>query len=135
MEAQDEFVLVSAPNKTGEQFIKALRIKGIPYAAITNNETEKSRLTHLGVKHILMVDTVDRETWLIPELPVGKVYLFESSLPLICRYIQICRSWTGKPIYIITGSNNARLIYKGLGASYVIYTRSDDVSFLLDNES
>jgi len=46
--------------------------------------------------------------------------------------IEICRSWTGKPIYVITGSGNPRLIYKGLGVNYVIHSNSDDVSFLLD---
>ncbi|MFC4770100.1 hypothetical protein [Effusibacillus consociatus] len=134
MEAHDEFILVSAPNKTGGQFIKTLQIKKMLFAAITNNDTERSRLVHLGVKNILSVDTTDRETWLIPELPVGKVFLFELSLPLICRYIQICRSWTDKSIYVITGSSNARMVYKGLGANYVIHTQSDDVSFLLDKE-
>ncbi|MFC4306736.1 hypothetical protein [Cohnella boryungensis] len=132
MQAQDEFILVSAPNKIGEQFIKALQIKDIPYAAIANHQAERSRLEVLGVKSIIMVDTVLRQTWTIPDLPVGKVFLFERSLPLICRYLQICRSWTGKPIYVITGSDNPRLVYKGLGANYVIHSRSDDVSFLLD---
>lgn len=128
----NEFIVVSAPNKAGEQFIKTLKFKGVPFAAITNNETEKSRLEHLGVSDLITVDTTERERWIIPELPIGKVFLFERSLPLCCKYIQICRSWTGKPIYVITESSNSRLIYKGLGANYVIHSSSDDVSFLLD---
>ncbi len=43
MEAHDEFILVSAPNKTGGQFIKTLQIKKMLFAAITNNDTERSR--------------------------------------------------------------------------------------------
>ncbi|MEK3867399.1 hypothetical protein MHH60_28380 [Paenibacillus sp. FSL H7-0716] len=128
----NEFIVVSAPNKAGVQFIKTLKFKGVPFAAITNNETEKSRLEHLGVKNLITVDTTERERWIIPELSIGKVFLFERSLPLCCKYIQICRSWTGKPIYVITESSNSRLIYKGLGANYVIHSNSDDVSFLLD---
>lgn len=134
MVSHDEFILVSAPNKAGEQFIKTLKMKGLPFAALTNNETEKSRLEDLGVEHVVPLDTADRSNWHLPKMPVGKVFIFEVSLPLCCRYIQICRSWTGKPIYVITGSMNSRLIYKGLGASYVIHSNSSDVSYLLHDK-
>ncbi|CAM3280514.1 MULTISPECIES: hypothetical protein [Paenibacillus] len=131
---QDDYVLVAAPTEAGQAFLRTLAMKGIPYAALTNNKAEKQILEEIGVKEILMVDTRDNRAPMIPELPIGKVYLFEQSLNLCCRYIHICRSWTSKPIYVITQGNNSRLIYKGLGANYVIHSQGNDLSFLLSEK-
>jgi hypothetical protein len=128
---QDDYLLVSAPTEAGLAFLRVLAAKGSHYAALTYNKAEKQALEEMGVENILMVDTKDSRSLLVPELPIGKVYLFEQSLDLCCRYIQICRSWTAKPIYVITQGNNARLIYKGLGAKYVILSQGTDLSFLL----
>ncbi|NOU93048.1 hypothetical protein GC093_07345 [Paenibacillus sp. LMG 31456] len=130
---QQEFILVSAPNKTGEGFIRQLIRQGLPFAAMANNKGEKQRLDSLGVKNIILIDTTEQAKWKIPEFVVGKVFLFEQSMNLCCRYIQICRSWTIKPIYVITHTSNPRLVYKGLGATYVIHTTSEDVSFLVQS--
>ncbi|UQZ85267.1 hypothetical protein SK3146_04556 [Paenibacillus konkukensis] len=132
MIAVQEFILVSAPNKTGESFVRLLLAKGIPFAAITNSRAEAGRLRKLGVKHFIRVDTSECESWLLPELPIGRVFLFESSLNLCCRLIQICRTWTSKDIYVITRHMNPRLVYRGLGADHVIHTSSQDVSFLIE---
>ncbi|MDF2713415.1 MAG: hypothetical protein K0R28_340 [Paenibacillus sp.] len=131
MEKQQEVILVSAPNKAGEAFIRQLMIHGLPFAVIANNKREKQRLEEIGVRKIIMVDTTEETRWTIPEYSTGKAFLFETSLNLSCRYIQLCKNWTSKPIYVITHSGNSRLIYKGLGANYVIHTNSDDVSFLV----
>ncbi|MBE1446271.1 hypothetical protein [Paenibacillus sp. OAS669] len=132
MNAAQEFILVSAPNKTGEGFIRLLLSKGIPFAAITNSRAEQERLESLGVKHTIWIDTSECESWLLPDLPIGKVFLFESSLNLCCRFIQICRTWTSKEICVVTHNMNPRLVYKGLGADHVIHTSSHDVSFLMN---
>ncbi|MCC3374931.1 hypothetical protein [Cohnella sp. REN36] len=132
MNAQ-EFVLVSAPNVAGEQFIKHLVRRGIPFAAIANNKIDFERLGELGVTHRISVDTTQIQTWAVPDLEIGRVFLFEKSLNLCCRYIQICRAWTSKPIYVITGSSNPRLVYKGLGANHVIHSSSGDVAFLIQD--
>lgn len=129
---QQQVVLVSAPNKAGEEFIRRLMANRMPFAAIANNRAEQKRLEDFGVNRIILLDTTQESTWLVPDFPIGKVFLFESSLNLSCRYIRVCRTWTSRPIYVITRSANPRLIYKGLGASYVIYTNGDDVSFLID---
>ncbi|MCP3774772.1 hypothetical protein NLX71_15880 [Paenibacillus sp. MZ04-78.2] len=131
MEQEQQTILVSAPNKPGEAFIRQLQFGSIPFAVIVNNKAEQARLQELGTERIVMVDTNEENTWLLPEWPVGKVFLFENSLTLCCRYIRICRSWTSEPLYVITQSNNPRLIYKGLGANYVIHTNSNEVSFLI----
>lgn len=134
MASHDEFILVSPATKAGERFMELLKIRKLPYAAIINSARERARLVQLGVKHIIEVDTKDHESWIIPKLPIGKVYLFERSLPLCCRYIQICRSWTGQSVYIITEGQNARKIYRGLGADYVVYSNNSEVSFLIHDE-
>lgn len=133
MESLMERILVSAPNKTGEAFIRELIRRDIPFAAMVNNRTEMDRLKEIGVKDWIELDTVDQSTWMIPEYTVGQVFLFETSQTLICRYIQICRTWTVKPIYVVTHSIHPRLIYKGLGADYVIHTNNYEVSFLMES--
>lgn len=131
---EQEVILVSAPNKTGENFMKQLKLNGLPFAALINNKNDSERKHKLGASAIITVNSAEHETWMIPDLPIGKVFLFENSFNLCCRYLQICRSWTSKPIYVITHSFNPRLVYRGLGADYVIYTHSDDVSFLIHND-
>ncbi|RKN78246.1 hypothetical protein [Paenibacillus ginsengarvi] len=133
MEKRQDIILVSAPNKAGERFIRGLQQIGQPVAGLANSIREQERLKELGVKTIAVVDTANENTWVIPDFPVGSVYLFESSLNLSCRYIRVCRSWTAKSIYVITGSGNPRLIYKVLGADYVVHTTTDKVSFLLES--
>lgn len=133
MEKPQEFILVSAPNKAGEEFIRKLIYMDISFAAIANNRVEQERLRELGCTNMIVIDTRDEQTWIIPEFPVSKVYLFESSLNLCCRYLRICRTWTTESIYVITHSSNPRLIYKGLGADVVLHTNHHQVSFLISS--
>lgn len=135
MADQDEYVLICAPTKAGEHFIKLLKFKGYKIAGIANNEAEKSRLEELGVEVNLVVDTRHQNTWFRPSFPVGQVYLFESSVALCCRYVQMCRTWTNQSIVVITSSMKPRLVYKGLGANEVIYSHSGNVSYLADKSA
>ncbi|MEK8132846.1 hypothetical protein WMW72_33695 [Paenibacillus filicis] len=128
---QREWILVSAPNKAGELFISQLLARQIPCAAIVNNRVEQERVTRIGVKISHLVDTKNEVTWIMPEFPVGQVFLFENSVTLCCRYLQICSKWTTKPITIITHSSSPRLMYRNLGARNIIHTSSQDVSFLI----
>lgn len=133
MEKPQEFILVSAPNKAGEEFIRQLIYMRTSFAAIANNRVEQERLREQGCTNMILIDTRDEQTWIIPEFPVSKVYLFESSLNLCCRYLRICRTWTTESIYVITHSSNPRLIYKGLGADVVLHTNHHQVSFLISS--
>jgi hypothetical protein len=127
-----EFILVAAPTKPGEQFIHLLKHKRLPFVVVTNNKKEQLQLSKLGVDHVIRLDTVDCETWVVPEYPIGKIFLFEDSLTQCCRYLQITRKWTSEPVYVITASENPRLIYKGLGADFVIHSKTGNVSFLVN---
>jgi hypothetical protein len=126
-----EYVLVSAPNQAGKQFISGLREKDIPYYAIVNNNYCKKRLEAMGVNNIITVDTIHEKTWRAPEIPIGNIFLFEDSFNLSCRYIQICKAWPHTQIYVVTRRDCARLTYRGLGADHLIYINNNDVSFLL----
>jgi len=125
-------ILVVAPRNTGEPLLRYLKYKYLPFIVMTNNKQEEQHLRRLGVEHILMVDTVEHETWAVPETPIGKVFMFEKSLPLCCRYLQIVRNWTAQPIYVISERPSVRHIYKGLGADHVIYSRNGQIAFLVD---
>jgi hypothetical protein len=131
MTTDEEYILVSPATTAGEHFVRHLEICKKPFALIVNSDNEKNRWSAKGLKHIIQVDTTHQNSLIIPELPIGSVYLFERSLPLCCRYIQISRPWTGKSIYVITGGQNARMIYKALGADYVLLSNGNDVSFLI----
>ncbi|WP_411344316.1 hypothetical protein ACE3MZ_22595 [Paenibacillus sp. WLX1005] len=125
------YVLVSPATRAGEQFMQLLKVKGIDFAAIVNSYSEKVKMERMGIHHVLLLDTQRQDEWCLPQMTVGKVYLFERSLPLCCRYIQMCRSWTSDPIYVITESSNSRMIYKGLGADHIVHTNGGSVAFLL----
>ncbi|WP_189020015.1 hypothetical protein [Paenibacillus marchantiophytorum] len=131
---QNDVWLIAAPTKAGENFMKQAKLLGLPYIAVTNNKLERLRFLELGVQQVIQVDTTEAGSSNLsdlPDYPVGKVIIFEESLPLCCRYIGLCRGWTSGPIYVITQSLNPRLVYKGLGADYVIYSKNGDVKFLL----
>ncbi|MGO4110561.1 hypothetical protein [Paenibacillus sp. YAF4_2] len=130
----NDYILVSAPNVQGEDFIKQLQRRHIPFAALVNNKAEYERMLALEVNTIIVISTTEEATWRVPELPIGRIFLFERSLNLCCRYIQICRSWTSKSICVITNSTNPRLIYKGMGANYVIHSSSTETSFLIASD-
>ncbi|MBA2939795.1 hypothetical protein HZF08_15890 [Paenibacillus sp. CGMCC 1.16610] len=126
-----EYVLVSAPNRAGKEFINLLRTKGIQYYAITNNNYGKKRLEAMGVDRIIMVNTEDVTSWTPPEIRISKVYLFEVSFNLCCRYIQICKDWNPKSIHVITKRGNARVTYRALGADHFTYINNNQEASLL----
>jgi hypothetical protein len=113
--------------------MSVLQSKNMLYAVLTNSKQEMLELEELhGKVPIVLVDTVDKSVQMVPDIPIGKVFIFEESLPLTCRYLQAIKSWTAQPIYVITDSGMVRNMYKELGATYTIYSRNADVSFLLD---
>lgn len=126
-----EYILVSAPNRAGKEFISLLRENGILYYAITNNNHGRKRLEAIGIDKIIMVDTENASTWTSPEIQISNVYLFEVSFNLCCRYIQICKKWNPKSIHVVTKRRNTRVTYRGLGVDYLTYIRNNDISFLL----
>ncbi|KIL39833.1 hypothetical protein SD70_17345 [Gordoniibacillus kamchatkensis] len=127
------YMLVSAPNQAGLQFIAELRRKGIDYYALVNNNSGKTRLEAMGVSRIITVDTADEKSWTPPAVPIGDIYLFEDSFNLSCRYLQICRPWTDKNIYVVTRREYSRLTYRALGANRLIHIHNNDIAFLLDD--
>lgn len=130
-----DVALVTAPDALAVNFIKTLQIQKIPFALMVNNTRDYEEALKRGVERIIQVNTTKRRNWKFPEFPIGSVYIFEESLTLSCRYLQICRSWTSKPIYVITHHQHPNAIYKQIGANYVIYTHGKDVSFLLLDEN
>lgn len=126
-------VLVSAPSPAGEQFIRMLKYKKIPFAVLINHSDQKERLAKLGVEDFVQVDTKDTGFPAEAGEPAQMVFLFEDSLNLTCRYLKLCSSWTEGPITVISQSGVPRPIYRHLGAQNVIYSRSGEVSYLLQS--
>lgn len=131
-QSNGSYILVTATSKSGKAFMSALHAMNMPCAVLTNSKPEMLELIELGIEPIILVDTVDKFARVVPDIPIGRVFIFEESLPLTCRYLQAIQSWTNQPIYVVTDSIVARNLYKELGATYVIYSRNAEVSFLLN---
>ncbi|MUT67147.1 hypothetical protein [Paenibacillus sp. NEAU-GSW1] len=125
-----ERIAVVGSSEACINFIRQLLYRKLPFTVLTNNKQEAKRLHAIGASSIIQIQTGAAKI-AIPEFAVQDVYIFESSLALSCRYLQICRQWTSGNIYIITHKWNPRAIYKGLGADHVIYTQAEEVGFLL----
>jgi hypothetical protein len=128
---REDPILVSAPNREGKQFIGRLRQRGIPYYALTNNPHGLKRLEAMGIDRVITVDTADQQTWRHPNVPIGRIYLFEDSFTLCCRLIQLCRSWSDKEICVVTRRDYARKTYRGLGADRIVFTNGNEIELLL----
>ncbi|WP_334077453.1 hypothetical protein [Paenibacillus sanfengchensis] len=126
-------ILVAASNKAGRNFIRLLMYQKIPVAALTNNKREEKLLREIGVNEILRVSTTRNKVGEIPVFPIGRVFIFESSLPLSCQYLQFVARFSSKAITVVTTMWHPEAIYKKLGASYVIYTKNGEVGFLLSD--
>lgn len=127
---EEDCILIAAPNQAGLNFVRLLLSKRRNVAVLVNNKTEEKRARKLGTVQVIRVKTEDEKTWRIPEFRIGRVFIFETTLTLTCRYLQLCRQWTSSPIIVITPERHPRMIYKGLGATYVIHSGSCEVGFL-----
>ncbi|OAB45676.1 hypothetical protein [Paenibacillus antarcticus] len=129
---EDAIILVIAPNEDGRKFVDQLMYRKKSFAILTNNRAEEKMYQKMGVKNVVRIDTFMTKKWIVPQIAVDKIYIFESSLNLSCRYLQICRPWTSQEIYIVTRFWSPRGIYRGMGADHVVYTKNGDVEFLLE---
>ncbi|WP_068783304.1 hypothetical protein [Paenibacillus phocaensis] len=130
-----EYALVTVPTPLAVDFVRTLKFLGIPFALMVNNDRSRREAKARGIEHVILVDTTKRKNKVVPEIPIGPVYIFEESLTLTCRYLQFCRSWTTKPVYIITQKMNPSAVYRALGANDVIYTNGKDLSSVLQKQS
>ncbi len=55
--ASSGYILVSAPNKAGENFIRELQRQQLRFAALANSKAERRRLAELGVGNVVTIDT------------------------------------------------------------------------------
>lgn len=127
---EEECILVAAPNKSALNFTLLLLAKGRKVVLLVNNRTEEVQAGKLGALQVIRVKTDDENTWQAPKFPIGRAFIFETSLALTCRYLKLCRMWTAGPIIVITPQHNPRMIYKGLGADFIIHSASGEVGFL-----
>ena len=124
-------ILVYSANLAGDQFIQVLVQRKV-FAALSCSTVHKQHLYDLGVKNVVEVDIKKKCLTSFPENEFSKVYIFEDELCQCCCLIEAIRKWTIGTIFIITKQKYPQMIYKALGADFVIRTTSDDLSFLLD---
>ncbi|MGZ7440826.1 hypothetical protein [Paenibacillus sp. TH7-28] len=126
-------ILVAASNQAGRNFVQLLLYRKVPVAVLTNNKREEKLLRELGVDEILRVNTTRNQMGGVPAFPIGRVFIFETSLPLSCQYLQVASRWSCGAVTVVTTAWHPDAIYKQLGASYVVHTKSGEVGFLLSH--
>ena len=127
---ENERVLVIASLPAGEPLFRLLAYRKVPFTVVVNQKDQKEKMQKLGVEHILEVDTQHPASWAAPEFPIRKVILFEDSLNLTCRYLQVVKQWTNAPVYVVTASCKPRTMYKSMGAERVVHCSGGDLSSL-----
>ncbi|KJD45914.1 hypothetical protein [Paenibacillus terrae] len=125
-------LLVFAPNLAGEQFLQALSEGGELFVALACNPDQQQHLYELGVENVIEFNIKEKHLKQLPTKEFSKVYIFEEQLGQCYQVLEVIRQWTCGTIYVITKNHYPQMIYKALGADFVIRTASDDLSFLLD---
>ncbi|MFD0589102.1 hypothetical protein ACFQZE_13960 [Paenibacillus sp. GCM10027627] len=136
---QPKHVVLSAPDEAGRTFMEGLLQAGIPVLGLAHTLEQMVYMQEQGVEQIAMVRQHDGEGDLAPAVPVGRIYLFEKSLPILCQYLLICRSWTAQSVFVIQSVERDKsvpvpTIYRQLGANHVMFTSGARHSFLLRAE-
>lgn len=128
---EQDRIVVAASNEAGRTFVRLLLYKQLPVAALTNNKREAKLLEQIGVPDILRVHSAHTKEGMTPAFPIRCLFIFEISLPLTCQYLLLAARWPVKTIVVITSAGHPEAVYKRLGASYVVYTQTGEVGFLL----
>ncbi|MNW43694.1 hypothetical protein D3C74_209030 [compost metagenome] len=127
-------VMVYAPNQAGEQFMQTLSEGGHSFAVVACSPAEQRYLSARGLTNIVRINFKEQSLIYSSENEFSRVYIFEEELGRCCKVLDIIRKWTNGIIYVITTKHYPQMMYRMLGANYVIRTTKDDVSFLIENE-
>lgn len=134
--SEDDVMLVSTgQSSAGMEFVRLLLKRGMGVIVLVHNAEEEEQLTELigkiSVYRLYPSGSADK-TPIALEWVVKHAFVFERNLPECCQDIQLCHSCCPQRLYVVTSSlNPVQLVYHGLGASYVIHSRSGDISFVL----
>lgn len=123
--------LVFAPNHAGKRFVEALFEQHIPYAIVSCQEASEMQATQAQIFNGVRVHMNEDECDKPSEMVFNKVFLFEEQTAVCCRLLIAIRRITPAPIYVITKRHHPQMLYRSIGAQYVIRTNSDDVTFLI----
>ncbi|MGD0030654.1 hypothetical protein SLT67_04785 [Paenibacillus illinoisensis] len=122
-------------SSAGMEFVRLLLKRGMDVIVLVHNAEEEQQLIELigkiSVYRLYPSGSADKTPSAI-DWAVKHAFVFERSLPECCQDIQLCHNWCPQRLYVVTSSlNPVQLVYRGLGASYVIHSRSGDISFVL----
>lgn len=127
-------ILIFSPNVAGDEFILALSERK-EFSVLACSSVQKQHYLELGVKSIIDVDITENYSIHLAEKAFSKVYIFEEELGLCCGVIEYTRKWTNGILFVITRKHYPQMIYKALGADFVIRTKSGNVFFLIEKET
>ena len=128
-------ILVYAPNQAGEQFVRTLREGNQAFGVVVNLRTEHCDFEKWELKSIVHLSGKEKILCDFPEIAIRKVYIFEQDFFQALAVLETIRKCTSEAIYVITPNHYPQMIYKALGADYVIRTVSSDLSFLVDRDA
>lgn len=134
--SEDAVMLVSTgQSSAGMEFVRLLLKRGMGVIVLVHNAEEEEQLTELIGKisvYRLYPSGSANKMPIALDWAVIHAFVFERNLPECCQDIQLCHSWGPQRLYVVTSSlNPVQLVYRGLGATYVIHSQSGDISFVL----
>ncbi|WP_408894857.1 hypothetical protein [Paenibacillus taichungensis] len=132
--AMDDAMMVvsTGQGEAGKNFVNVLLQRGFAVVVLVHSEEEGEQFQSLGAVTVRYIQELAFRNQLPPEFAVKNAFVFENSLPQCCQDIELCRSLCPQQLYVVSSNRpHVELVYKGLGATYVIHSRSGDVSFLL----
>ncbi|MFF2886230.1 hypothetical protein [Paenibacillus sp. NPDC057967] len=115
-----KLTLVYAPNEYGRQFVKLLLYKGWPVAALVSSGRQRRIHEGFGISCFIKLDTKDQDCSLKGG-QIHDVYLFDNSVPLVCRYLKLFRPLVSGRIIVVTQNNSIPGLYRHLGADQLLH--------------
>ncbi|MFE6073679.1 hypothetical protein ACFVQB_04275 [Paenibacillus sp. NPDC057886] len=130
----DEALMVvsTGHGEAGKNFVNVLLKRGFAVVVLVHSEEEREQLQSLGAITVCYIQEMADRNQLPLKFVVKNAFVFENSVPQCCQDIELCHSLCPQQLYVVSSNRpHVELVYKGLGATYVIHSRSGDVSFLL----
>ncbi|WP_282034632.1 hypothetical protein [Metabacillus indicus] len=125
-----ETMLICIPSYTRLGCLDEILPENSSLSFITGDYSVESHLRTKGFKTIYFIK--QHAQYLIINEPISRVLLLEDKIAETCRLMEILKASVRAPITVITKrANYPTKLYELLGAQHVMYSRLDNVKFLI----
>lgn len=128
-----KLTLVYAPNEPARRFVKLLLSLGVPVAAVVNSGRQKRIHEGYGISRFVRFNTKTDDCPL-KRGSINNVYLFDDSVPLICKYLKLIRPYVSGRIIVVTQRASIPGLYRHLGADQLLHESLTPEELLAEDE-